>query len=38
MQPSKQAGLRMMSRVGRLFVVGAQGRDDSALRSVDGTQ
>ena len=38
MQPSKQAGRWMMSRVGRLFVVGAQGRDDSALRSVDGTQ
>jgi len=26
MQPSKKAGRRMMSRVGRLFVVGAQGQ------------
>ena len=38
MQPSKQAGRRMMSRVDRLSVFGAEGRGDSARRSVDGTQ
>ena len=38
MLPSKQAGRRMMSSVGQSSMLGAEGRGDSARRSVDGTQ